>query len=41
MTGLRLALRWTTYTLELGIALGLLGIAWIIWDQDHTKNRPA
>lgn len=39
MTGLRFALRAATYTITLGVALGLIGIAWIIWDQDRTKNR--
>lgn len=41
MTGLRFALRWTTYTITVGTALTLIAIAYIIWDQDHSKNRHA
>lgn len=35
MSRLRFALRWTRYTIEAGTALTLIGIAWIIWDQDR------
>lgn len=41
MTGLRFAVRWTTYTITVGVTLALIGVAWIIWDQDHSKNRHA